>query len=398
MIPTSFTVLDKLPLTPNGKTDRCALPAPEPANQEPQQSYTAPRDALEQQLTVIWKKILKLDSMGVHDNFFDFGGNSLSAVMLLNKIGKTFNKKMPPVTLYQAPSIAQFATVLRQENYEIAWKMIEPIQMHGNRPPFFFMGSRERAKALAPLLGLDQPFFRLNVLGFQRKENSSVKLREIAKQAQKEIQIIQPEGPYYFGAFCNNAVLAVEIAHLLNADKQRVAFMGVFDLFWRRKSRCFSPERHYHNLSKFGFNYLILKIKKRIKIVKERRFVERIRQQANFFQTSRKPIPRKLASILLFETINATFQLSVIKCYKGRITHFMASEWRISHSPLLDKIATDGVEVHIIDGCHDNLFLEPQVIQLARQLKICLDGKQLDEHKTQSYSVGQIGNLSYILR
>jgi len=388
MIPTSFTVLDGLPLTPNGKTDRSALPVPEQVNQEQKQSYTAPRDSLEQQLTIIWEEVLKRNPIGVHENFFELGGNSLAAVMLFNKIGTTFKKRMPPVTLYQAPSIAQFASVLRQENYEIAWKMIEPIQLYGNRPPFFFLGSIERAKALAPLLGSDQPFFRLNVLGFQLKENSSLQLREVAKQAYREIRAIQPEGPYFFGAFCYNAALAIEITRLLKDDKQRVAFMGVFDLFWREKSRSFDfnsqVKRHYLNLSEFGLKYMIEKIKARINNFQERQFVARIRLQAKLYHNAGKPIPRKVSDILLFETINATFQPSAIKRYEGRITHFMASEWRVSHSPLLDKAATDGVEVHIIDGWHDNMFFEPQVIQLGRQLEICLDREQPRVHKTQS--------------
>jgi len=384
MIPNSFTVLDRLPLTPNGKTDRSALPAPEPVNREQKQSYAAPRDSLEQQLTVIWEKVLKINPIGVHDNFFHLGGNSLAAVMLLNKIGKTFKKKLPPVTLYQVPSVAQFAAILRQKNFTATWRMIEPIQLHGKRLPFFFLGSIERAKALAPRLGSDQPFFRLNVLGFQHKEDSSVHFSEIAKQAYREIGAIQPEGPYFFGAFCNNAVLAIKIAQLLNTDKQSVAFMGVFDLFWRKQSKFFGIERHYYNFSQFGFQYLTEKIKAKIENFRERRFVARIRRQARLCQQEGKPIPRKLADILLFEKIDATFEESATERYEGRITHFMASEWRVSHSPLLDSIATDGVEVHIIDGCHDNMFFEPQVIQLGRQLKICLDRKQPKEHKTQS--------------
>ncbi|MDM8543253.1 amino acid adenylation domain-containing protein [Desulfococcaceae bacterium HSG9] len=390
MVPSSLTVLKvPLPLTSNGKIDYKSLSSLKKERHEVEMSGCLPQDMLELQLIKLWEIVLKTYPVGTDDNFFDLGGNSLAAVILLNKIEKTFKKKLPPVTLYQAPSVTQFAAILRQENYEIAWKMIEPIQLHGIRPPFFFMGSIERAIALAPLLESDQPFFRLNVLGFkfrefQHKKNSSVKLREIAKQAHREIRAIQPEGPYFFGAFCRNAVLAIEIAQLLHADKQRVAFMGVFDLFWRRKSRCFDLERHYLNLSELGFKYITGKIKARINNFKERRFDARIRQRVKkFCQNTGKPIPHKLAGILLFEKINATFQLSAIKRYEGRITHFMASEWRVSHSPLLDSIATDGVEVHIIDGCHDNLFFEPQVIQLGRQLKICLDREQPDEHKTQ---------------
>lgn len=383
MVPSSFTVMNTMPLNPNGKIDRGALPDPMAVDEERKRSYTAPRDDLEHQVILIWESVLKIKPIGVNDNFFELGGNSLAAVIVLNKIGKAFKRRLPPVTLYQAPSVAQLASVLRKQTYKIKWKMIEPIQIHGSRPPFFFFGSIDRAKALAPLLGADQPFFRINVLGFRHEAHSSVQLSDIAQQACAEIRMLQPQGPYFFGAFCNNAVLAVEIAYLINEDNRRVAFMGVFDLFWEGKSYGLDIDRHYHNLLNFGFKHLVEKIRVKSQRYQERCFINWIKWKAALNRHLGKPAPPKLADIELFEKINATFNKSAFKLFRGRITHFMASEWRISHSPFLDKIASNGVEAHIINGCHDNLFFKPQVIQMAQKLKVCLDREQSGNSQTK---------------
>lgn len=373
MVPASFTVLEKLPLTPNGKTDRRSLPDPALITRKREQSHKTPENLLERKLIEIWEHVLKIDFIGVDDNFFELGGNSLAAVKVLNQVGQTFHKKLPPVTLYQAPTVADFAAILDQENFKAEWRMIEPIQTDGYRFPFIFLGPIEHARELTRLLGPDQPFLRLNVLGFQHEPSFPIKLGDMAKQACEEIRTIQPQGPYFFGAFCNNAVLAIEIARFFQADKQRIAFMGIFDLFWRRESRFLGLERQYQNLTQFGFQYFSDKVKARIQSYKKRQMVDRLRQKCEQCQRNGEPAPHEAADILLFEKIDAAFDNSEIKPYEGRITHFMASEWRVSYSPLLNQIATDGVEVHIIDGCHGNLFVEPQVGQLVQKLKACLD-------------------------
>ncbi|MER5889842.1 amino acid adenylation domain-containing protein [Streptomyces sp. NPDC001941] len=82
MVPSAFVVLDRLPLSPNGKVDRGALPAPEagrPAGAE----FVAPRDAAERTLTGLWQQVLRLDRVGVTDNFFEIGGDSMHAVRVV---------------------------------------------------------------------------------------------------------------------------------------------------------------------------------------------------------------------------------------------------------------------------------------------------------------------------
>jgi len=77
MIPASFTRLDKIPLTPNGKTDRRALPEPVIISTE-EREYSGPRNETDERLIAIWSKVMKLNDIGIDDNFFEIGGDSLT--------------------------------------------------------------------------------------------------------------------------------------------------------------------------------------------------------------------------------------------------------------------------------------------------------------------------------
>ena len=84
MIPSAFIKLTRFPLTPNGKLDRKALPAPEKIISP--ETYVSPKNSIERQLVVIWQKILRQEKVGVMDNFFDLGGDSLLAIQLVTNI------------------------------------------------------------------------------------------------------------------------------------------------------------------------------------------------------------------------------------------------------------------------------------------------------------------------
>ena len=116
MIPSFFVHLERMPLTVNGKIDRALLPAPAQTSSVVGQNYVPATNRIEEDLCAIWIEVLRLERVGVDDNFFDLGGNSLLCLQVLVGIEKRFQVKVPTVKFFQYPTILSFANFLAQGN------------------------------------------------------------------------------------------------------------------------------------------------------------------------------------------------------------------------------------------------------------------------------------------
>ena len=120
MLPNLFVELPELPRLPNGKIDRHALPAPEALRPELAISYVKPRTRLETLLADIWCQALHLTQVGVHDNFFELGGHSLLGIKIVAQAEAALQRAIPLRYLFQAPILAEFATLLETSAGEAA--------------------------------------------------------------------------------------------------------------------------------------------------------------------------------------------------------------------------------------------------------------------------------------
>jgi acyl carrier protein len=109
MIPSAFVVLEAMPLTPNGKIDRKALPIPDHARPAIEEAFTAPRTPIEEMIAAIWSQTLKLEKIGIHDNFFILGGHSLLATQVVHRVRDTFNVALPLRLFFETPTVADLA-------------------------------------------------------------------------------------------------------------------------------------------------------------------------------------------------------------------------------------------------------------------------------------------------
>ena len=122
MIPSAFVMLRALPLTPNGKVDRLALPAPEGTRPELGTPFAAPRTPVEEELAGIWSEVLGLDQVGIHDDFFELGGHSLLATQVISRVMQRFQVEVPLPSLFEAPTVADMAVVIKQNQAKKAGK------------------------------------------------------------------------------------------------------------------------------------------------------------------------------------------------------------------------------------------------------------------------------------
>ncbi len=115
MIPSAYVFLDSLPLTPNGKIDRRSLPAPDRNRDELEQAYVVPCSLTEEILAGIWADVLKLDQVGIHDNFFDLGGHSLLATQVISRVREAFQMDLPLRTIFEKPTVEELTMVIMEK-------------------------------------------------------------------------------------------------------------------------------------------------------------------------------------------------------------------------------------------------------------------------------------------
>ncbi len=234
-VPEAFVLLDTLPLTPNGKVDAKRLPAPEPAQQQGHQRRDLPTSDLEQQLVTIWEDLLERAPIGIHDNFFDLGGHSLLAVRLFVQIQKLTGVMLPLAVLFEAPTVAQLAKVLRANESQGSWRTLVPIKTGSGKPPLFCLhpvgGNVLCYRDLANHLDAAQPLFGLQARGLDGDNAAFTTLEEMAAHYIKEIRTVEPHGPYFLAGLSNGGYIAYEMARQLRGQGEKIALLALLDSY-----------------------------------------------------------------------------------------------------------------------------------------------------------------------
>jgi thioesterase domain-containing protein/acyl carrier protein len=356
---------------------------------------------LEIQLTEIWEEVLGVHPVSVNDNFFDLGGHSLLAVRLFAMLEEAFGKSLPVATLFQSPTVAQLANVLRKEGW-LTTSSLVAIQAEGSRPPLYCVhgmgGGVLDYIDLAYHLGSDQPFYGLQERGFDDVHEPFTSIQAMAEHYIREIQTFQPKGPYYLGGYCYGGTVAFEMARQLHQQGQRVALLAIIDNTAPNLgyySALWKPGNMYRFLKNIpnwlrDFQQLsppdmIDRIARKMRILAKD--VKNISLSSSDVDTSPSQadleaiidvdldsIPKKYHKFLRAHYL--ALRNYTPQPYAGQITLF-----RTQRYPLLGpfdpqmgwgNLADKGVEVKEITGFHAFILQTPYVQQLARQLRLSL--------------------------
>ena len=390
MVPSNFIALERLPLTPNGKINRKALPAPDDQTAEGARDRVAPRDAIEQMLCQILSKAMNVRRVGLHDNFFDLGGDSLLAVRIVADVESIFGTRLPLVTLLQAPTVAELAEILRKENWTPQWSSLVPIRAEGSRPPLFLMhshgGNVLEYYPLAMQLGPDQPVYALQARGLDGKIEKDRTLEEMAARYLDEIRTIQPEGPYFLGGFCLGGSLALIAAqHLLEAGQEvplviliqtthpfAVSFkpeITRFQRVWNIGRKRLDLE--WENLSYHGVKHIVERV---------RHIWNRAGARAAIFfdRLAEKETdePSRLSMNYILEVLGIEHEKALRKFsprpYGGDVLLFRASKQlagqKIDEALGWKGVLTGRIDVREIPGHQQNMMSPPNVVPLANEI------------------------------
>ncbi len=391
MVPSAFVALEKLPLTPNGKVDRKALPAPDHHRPELQQSFVAPRTTMEKLLASIWKAVLNVEEVGIHDNFFDLGGHSLLAVRLFSRIQQALNKKFPLAILFEAPTIQLLAEALHTDKKGDPDSALVAIQTTGTKPPFFWAhglgggddgGGPFRYRKLALLLGPDQPSY-----GLRTPKDPFSQIEEMAATFVRDLRKIQPEGPYYLGGYCMAGVVAYEMARQLRDQDQEVALLVLIDSGVFNHSiglRSLTPKAMFRYGANFVFWAWDILRNEHVKLSHPAKRLLYLLRRTVFRRLTpgKARVYPEIGEVLdmtgypaearkFAEAHWQAFIRYTPKKFDGRVTLFAPkARSLLAPDPVIvwGTLAEEGVDPYVIPGNHATMLEEPFVQDLAKSL------------------------------
>jgi aspartate racemase len=388
MVPFAFVRLEALPLTPNGKVDRRALPVPDQVRQEHEESFVAPRDELELQLTKIWEQVLGIQPIGIRDNFLEMGGHSLLVMRLLAQINEIFGKNLPLGSFLQALTVEQLANLLRQEGWSAPWRSLVAIQPDGSTPPFFcvheFSGSIVFCQRLARYLP-GQTLYALQPKGLDGEQAPYRRIEDMAAHYIKEIQTVQPCGPYFLGGYSFGGRVALEMAQQLQAQGQKVALLALLDTYGpgylKPLKRWDWVLYQVKKILQRGPNYILQRMNEKGKPKAKKRQDKAMADVSmiarNLGLDSNNSIDENIIRVM-----EASWQADadyVPQVYPGRVDLFRSGLERSPEGCYIDpqlgwgNLAEKGLEIHEVPCLHVNMFEEPQIQVLAEKLITCLD-------------------------
>lgn len=331
MVPSIFVLMDKLPLTPNGKIDRKALPSPHEKRVDIAREFVEPRDPLEQSLAAIWSRLLKMTEIGIHDNYFELGGHSLGAVSMLTDVRKLTGKTLPLATLFQSPTIATLAELLRKEGWSPSWSSLVPIKLQGSNTPIFLVHGAEGNvllyRQLSQYVGGGHPIYGLQSNSLDGKRTLDQTIEQMAARYVKEIMTLYPHGPYIVGGYCMGGTVAMEMAQQLAAIGERVSSVILLETYnpslnSRAKARLLAPVHFAQNLWFHGANVLLLEAKERRKFLAEKASVALARFKIRFQSAGRLSRAEKhtIYPHLRIKHLNDQAQFDYMpRTYRGRV-------------------------------------------------------------------------------
>ena len=240
MIPSSFMIAESLPVSAMGKVNVRALTADGGARPSEMPLSVAPTTPLETSLAAIWAETLGKESVGVHDNFFDLGGDSLLAAQILSRTQDLLDIDLPLSVLFEKPTIAELAGYLhrlqsetesRRPRAEADRSLLVRVRAGGDKPPFFYLHGDILRGALystnlARYLGDDRPFYALAPHGLNGTEIPPT-IAAMADSYIGMLRAVRPRGPYFLSGYCNGGIIAYEMARKLQEQGEAVPLLVV---------------------------------------------------------------------------------------------------------------------------------------------------------------------------
>lgn len=374
MIPTRFYVVDKFLNTPSGKIDRKFLPIPS-RRLRSGTNYAAPNNSTEQALQNIWCSVLKMDNLGIYDDFFELGGNSLSAMNIMSHIQEQFSLALSVRILFDFPTIYSLAKEIENIPREIAdcisnlssENNIIPLKTEGEKTPLFLVhpigGSVFWYKLLGQYLDKDRPLYAIQDPGLDKNQLIFNNLEEMASAYIDSIQTIQPNGPYLLGGASFGCTVAIEMAKQLQEKGEIVISIISLD-GWAFYPTLQNNEVYFQEVMKEQ-NSRILKKYVENNVSNSKFLLELQWHRENMLTQYNMPI------------ITTKFILFKAKKLTEMFQYNATLNW-------WENYTSQPIELHLVPGDHESMFYEPNIKDLVSQLNDSLNEKDIEPYQLNS--------------
>ncbi|MBM2619517.1 amino acid adenylation domain-containing protein [Actinoplanes sp. LDG1-06] len=230
MMPAVFVTLSRLPLNANGKVDRKALPVPD----RDASDWAGPQTPQEEILCGLFRETLGLDVVGVHDSFFDLGGDSIMSMSLVNRIRGVFGVRLSIRTVLASPTVSALARELDADTEADSLDVLLPLRRGGSRTPVFCVhpagGLSWVYASLLRHVDAEHPVYGLQARGLA---DPAVALPEtieaMAADYVAQIHAVQPAGPYVLVGWSLGGTLVHEMARQLRTEGEQPPLLVVLD-------------------------------------------------------------------------------------------------------------------------------------------------------------------------
>ena len=246
-VPRVVKIVQEIPRGATGKLQRIGLaeklgvPAMEDEPAAPAERVE-PKTAEERKLAQLWSEVLGKDGIGVEDDFFRLGGDSMLATQLLARTAQEFGRCPAFVSFLEAPTIAGMARALEAGGPARLAELLVPIRSGGARPPLFFFPGHDGVLGVGTKLARqfdgDQPVYGL-VPPPVEAGAEDWKLEELARRYLTAMRGLQPSGPYYLAGHCFGGTVAYAIATLVRKEGEEVGLLAILDCLcpWQRRGK-----------------------------------------------------------------------------------------------------------------------------------------------------------------
>jgi thioesterase domain-containing protein/aryl carrier-like protein len=351
MVPAAFVVMDALPMTPSGKVDRRALPSPDAQRVVAGTPYEAPRTDVERQLARLWDKLLNVERIGVHDDFFTIGGHSLLAMQLLTRVRATFHMDIPLAAFIAAPTVAALSQAIVEPGGQRVSRHLLPYKPYGRRPPLFCVHGVE---LLARHMDPDQPFYALYPHGMDGTRAPDT-VEEMAAEYLDAILACQCEGPYYLSGYSFGGLVALEMAHQLLDRGHEVALLVLLDSGGPDTVR--AGQRTFLGIGADAARRLLARL-------------------CNLFLRPGRYLPLRLRLSYFLGVSRGASHRYAPRRYPGHIHILHAADNPRTPQLRWAGMSTAGLTVDEVPGHHTSMLAEPHVQRVAAQLSHVLQAAQ----------------------